>query len=78
MTIQDNPDKAMEDEEHDYLELKLFMDRSGMNGKISASTVLYKNNRRVTSLQYLLGKMAHHTIYKEEVTDTILATKTDT
>ena len=56
-------------------DLKIFTDRSGINDKIGASAVLYCNNRKKASLQYLLGSIDHHTVYKGETCGTLLATK---
>ena len=59
----------------DNPDLKIFTDRSGINDKIGASTVLYHNNRKKASLQYLLGSINHHTVYEGETCSTLLATK---
>jgi hypothetical protein len=51
---QDNPD------------VKVFTDGSGMEGKIGASAVLYRNGRLKSTLRYQLGLARHHTVYEGE------------
>jgi hypothetical protein len=44
--------------------VKVYMDGSGMQGKIGAAEVLYCNGRMKTNMQYKLGAQEHHTVYK--------------
>ena len=37
--------------------------------------MLYRNNRRMASLQYKLGLISHHAIYRGEATSILLTTK---
>ena len=49
---------------HDNPNLKIFTDSSGINDKIRASAVLYRNNRKKATLHYELGPTSHHTVMK--------------
>ena len=74
MTIIPDKEEAINDIAQDDPDLKIFTDGSGMNDKIGASAVLYRDNRRKSSLRYQLGHISHHTIYKGEATGILLAT----
>ena len=45
-------------------DLKIYTDGSGINDKIRASAVLYRNNRKKATLHYELGPTSHHTVMK--------------
>ena len=64
----------MQDIAQDITDIKVFIDGSGMNDNIRANVILYRNDRRKTSLCYKLGLISHHTVYKGEATGILLAT----
>ena len=68
MTIKivDNTDGAILDMEQDTTDVKIFTDGSGMEGKIGASAVLYRNSRLKSTLCYKIGLQKHHTVYEGE------------
>jgi hypothetical protein len=47
-------DGAITDAEHDGPDVKVFTDGSGMDGKISAAAILYRNRRMKTKFCYRL------------------------
>jgi len=57
--IAANVDKAIESLEHDRSDIKVFTDGLGMEGKIGAAAVLYRNGRMKTKLWYKLGLQQH-------------------
>jgi ribonuclease HI len=63
------------DMENDKPDVKVFADGSGMEGKIGAAAVLYRNGRMKTKLQYQLGSQRHHTVYEGEGIGAVLGTK---
>ena len=73
--ITTNKKKAINDATMDNPDLKIFTDRSVLDGNIGASTVLYRNNRHKASLRYKLGQSIHHTVYEGEACGTLLMTK---
>jgi len=54
-SITNSTDKALEDLENNESDVKVFTDGSGMEGKIGAAAVLYRNGRMKTKLCYQLG-----------------------
>ena len=62
MSIIPDKEKAIANVTRDNFDPKIFTDGSGMNKKIGASVVLYRDNRCKTSLRYQLGSISHHTI----------------
>ena len=56
-------------------DIKVFTDGSELNSNIGASAMLYRNDRRIASLQYKLELISHHTIYEGEATSILLAIK---
>ena len=68
-------DDAIKDMEQDHPDVKIFTDGSGMEGKIGASAVLYRNNRLKSTLRYQLGTQKHHTVYEGEGVGILLGTK---
>jgi ribonuclease HI len=73
--IASNVDKAIEDANNDNPDVKVFTDSSGMEGKIGAVAVLYRNGRAKTTLCYQVGSQKHHTVYEGEGIGVILAMK---
>ena len=60
---------------HDKADVKIFTDGSGMEGKIGASAVLYRQGRPKSSLRYQLGSNRHHTVYEGEGIGAVLGTR---
>ena len=59
----------------DNSDVKVFMDRSGMKGKIGAATVLYGQGRLKSQIQYKLGVQSQHMVYEGEGISTVLGAK---
>jgi hypothetical protein len=70
-----NTDKAIEDANNDNPDVKVFTDGSGMEEKIGAAAVLYRNGRVKTMLRYQLGSQRHHMVYEGEGVGVVLGTK---
>jgi len=70
-----NADKAIEEVNNDNPDVKVFTDSSGMEKKIGAAAVLYRNRRAKTILRYQLGSQRHHMVYEGEGVGVILGTK---
>ena len=68
-------DKAVNAVDQDNSDINVFTDGSGMNGKISASAVLYRNDRQKASVHFCLGPSKYHTGFEGKATSAILATK---
>jgi hypothetical protein len=66
---------AMEAIDHNTTDMKVFTDGSGMEGKIGAAAILYRNGRLKAKLQYNLGAQWHHTVYEGKGVGIILGTK---
>ena len=75
MHIIPNKELAIANITLDDPDLKIFTNGLGMNGKISASVVLYRDNRCKSSLCYQLGSISHHTVYEGEATSILLILK---
>ena len=73
--MADNADNAIEEAHNDHPDVKEFTDSSGMEGKVAAAAVLYRNRREKTALCYQLGSQKHHTVYEGEGVGVILDTK---
>jgi len=73
--VTPDTDKAIEAIQRDNPDVKVFTDGSGMDGKIGAAAVLYRNGRLKTKLRYQLGLQKHHTVYEGEGIGAILGTK---
>ena len=63
------PDKetALQEEEADHSDIRIYSDGSGIKNQISAAAVLYRGNRMKGTLKYKLGSVRHHTVYKGEL-----------
>lgn len=70
-----NTDNAIEEAHNDHPDMKVFTNRSGMEGKVGAAAVLYRNRSKKTMLCYQLGSQRHHMVYKGEGVGVILGTK---
>ena len=73
--IAGNADDAIKELENDNPDIKVFTDGSGMDNKIGAAAVLYRNGRQKSKLRYQLGPQRYHTVYEGEGVGTILGTK---
>jgi len=74
-SIANSADEALEDLGNDESDVKVFTDGSGMEGKIGAAAVLYRNGRMKTKLRYQLGSQQQHTVYEGEGVGAVLGTK---
>jgi ribonuclease HI len=68
-------DKAIEAIARDHPDIKVFTDGSGMEGKVGAGAVLYRNGRLKTKIQHQLGPIQHHTVYEGEGVGALLGVK---
>ena len=59
-------DKVIEEIQNDNPDVKVFTDGSGMEGKIGAAAVLYRNGNLKTKLRHQLGTQRQHTVYEGE------------
>ena len=73
--IASNVGDAIKNINHNNPDVKVFTDGSGMEGKIGAVAVLYRNGRMKTKLWYKLGAQQHHTVYEGEGVGAVLGTK---
>jgi hypothetical protein len=73
--IISDADDAITDMEQDHPDVKIFTDGSGMEGKIGAAAVLYRNNQLKSTLRYNLGSQKHHTVYEGEGAGILLGAK---
>ena len=63
--IAENFKDAIKDSETDNPDIKVFTDGSGMNGKIGAAAVLYRNGRMKAKLCLQLGSEQQHMVYEK-------------
>lgn len=73
--ITTSADEAIEDENSNNSDVKIFTDGSGMVERIGAAAVLYRNGRAKTTLHYQLGSQRHHMVYEGEGVGVILGVK---
>jgi len=73
--IASNQEKAQRMEEEDHTEVKVYTDRSGHGGMISAAVVLYRGGREKTKMGYQLGMSTEHTVYEWEGVGMLLGIK---
>jgi hypothetical protein len=71
--MADNADNGIEEVHNNHPDVKVFTDGSGMEGKIGAAAILYRNGSKKT--MYQLGSQKHHMVYKGEGVGVILGTK---
>lgn len=73
--IAPTKDIAIQEEDNDMSFIKIYLDRSGIEGNIGAAVVLYWQKNSITAkraLCYCLGPNTRHTVYKGEVVGEIL------
>ena len=68
-------DKAIEEIQNDNLDVKVFTDGSGMEGKIGAAAILYRNGNLKTKLRHQLGTQRQHTVYEGEGIGVVLGAR---
>jgi ribonuclease HI len=73
--VTTNADRAKEKAANDNTEYQIFTDGSGMDNKIGASAVLYKNKIMINHLRHCLGDIKQHTVFEGEVVGALLASK---
>lgn len=56
----------------DEVDVKIYTDGSGVNNKIGASAIIYRDGRPGTALKHQLGSV-HHTVYEGEAVGVLLA-----
>ena len=63
------PDRetAIQEEEADRADVRIYSDGSGIENQIGAAAVLYRGNRKKGTLKYRLGSAKHHTVYEGEL-----------
>ncbi|KAJ7110869.1 hypothetical protein C8R44DRAFT_883337 [Mycena epipterygia] len=66
VSIQSTKDEAMEAEKEDTAWWKVYSDRSGIDGKIGAAAVLFRDGVEVRAAQLHLGADSDHTVYESE------------
>lgn len=72
--IPTDAEHAIASIQQDKSDVQVFMDRSGMEGKVGAGAVLYRQGRPKTRLQYQLSSIHHHTVYEGEGIRAVLGT----
>jgi len=64
--IADSKDKAKEEDEAERARIRVYLDGSGIGGKIGAAVVLYKDGRLKGTRRLQLGSDKHHMVYEGE------------
>jgi ribonuclease HI len=64
--------KAVEEEDQDRSDIRIYTDGSGLEGNVGAGAVLYRDGSRKSSLRYRLGSLTRHTVYEGELGGLIL------
>jgi len=64
--IPENKDQAEARELNNEADIRVYSDGSGYEGGVGAAAVLYRGFRPVKALQYYLGTLDEHTVYKGE------------
>ncbi|KAJ7191575.1 ribonuclease H-like domain-containing protein [Mycena pura] len=66
VSIRSSKDEALEAEEKDEARWKVYSDGSGIDGKIGASAVLYRDGQEIRVSRLQLGADTDHTVYEAE------------
>jgi hypothetical protein len=71
------PDRetAIQEEEADRADVRIYSDGSGIENQIGAAAVLYRGNHKKGTLKYKLGSVKHHTVYEGELVGMGLGTE---
>jgi len=72
MHITKNKENAIREVQMDTSDIKVFIDGSGIEGRIGVAAVLYWQGWVKTHLQYKLGLQKQHTVYEGEGIATVL------
>jgi hypothetical protein len=64
--VADTKEKAKDEEEKDRARVRVYSDWSGMEGRIGAAAVLYRNGELKAVKRFRLGSDKHHTVYEGE------------
>ena len=69
VTTRIAPDRktAIDEEERDNADIRIYTDGSGFEGKVGAGAVLYRCGVRKGRLRYRLGELTEHTVYEGEL-----------
>jgi hypothetical protein len=70
--IADSKEKAKQEDLADPTRIKVYTDGSGLDGKIGAAAVLYRNGVLKSKRRLHLGSMKHHTVFEGEGVGMIL------
>jgi ribonuclease HI len=71
--IADSREESKTDNAADKADIKVYTDGSGIEGKVGAAAVLYKNGICAQSLRYQLGTLEEHITYEAEAVGVTLA-----
>ncbi|KAJ6602891.1 hypothetical protein DFH09DRAFT_1069252 [Mycena vulgaris] len=66
VSIRSSKDEALEAEQEDKARWKVYSDRSGIDGKIGAAAVLYRDDVEIRTSRLQLGDDTDHTVYEGE------------
>jgi hypothetical protein len=74
LTIQiaDSKEEVKREDEVERARVRVYTDKSGMDGMVGAAVVLYRDGELKRVKRYRLGTIKHHTIYKGEGVGMIL------
>src|SRR5688572_22564255 len=64
--VADDETVAIQSDRRDNTHFRIYSDGSGMDRRIGAGAVLFKGDRKMKSLRYLLGSDKKHTVYEGE------------
>ncbi|KAF5370505.1 hypothetical protein D9615_010347 [Tricholomella constricta] len=73
--IEENEKDATRAEAEDRTAVKVYTDGSGLEGKIGASAVLYREGRLTSQMKYRLGSAKSHTVYEGECVGALMGLK---
>jgi ribonuclease HI len=70
--VDDTKERAIEAEENDRAEIRIYTDGSATNGKVGAAAVIYRKEKRIKTLWKHLGSDEEHTVYEAECTGILM------
>ena len=66
-------EESREEAKEDRADVRVYLDRLGIEGMVAAAAVLFHNGQEVRSIRYQLGPLKRHTTYEAEVVGVLLA-----
>jgi hypothetical protein len=75
ITIAETREEAIEEDEKDRRNVKVYTDGSGIGGKIGVAAVLYRAGRILSTMRYWLGSAKRHTVYEGECIGALMGLK---